>query len=328
MSFINATSHAGGVFVSQANSSNTTFVTALCTEAETHLRLGKRGDALHLFERNKSLIKSYAPQDQALFLLCYGRALTADAFSTGRTLDDALSMLIHAKELADSHYDERLQADILDALGEVYYVKGHKVSSEESDYPTALSYFQQALALREKLHNAYGLCRSSLNVGRIYHNLGQGETARSYFERARTVAQQQQRVDVQAEAILHLALLDAEHDSEAALHLATEALTLRESADLKSVLPYSYLALAELHHNQGNLAKARDYYQQCYELAQETFMTQSIVPALLGIGYIYLDSGEKQQAREHFERALVLSQAIGLKTGIQEATEALQEVTI
>ena len=245
--------------MSQANSSNTTFVTALCTEAETYLRLGKRGDALRLLEANKSLIKSYDAQSQALFLLCYGKALTADAFSTGRTLDEALSMLTHAKELAASHSDERLQADILDALGEVYYVKGHKVSSEESDYPDALSYFQQALDLCKKQQDDYNISRSLLNVGRMYHNLGQVDTARPYFEQAHDIARQQHRVDVQAEALLHVAFLSAENDSEAAIRLATEALALRESADLKSVLPYSYLALAELYHTQGNLSKAEEY---------------------------------------------------------------------
>jgi len=313
--------------VSQTSPSNTACVTALCTEAETYLRLGKRGDALRLLETNKSLIESYDAHNQACFLLCYGSVLTTDAFSTGRTLDEALTTLTYAKELTDSLSDELLQADILDALGEVYYVKGHKISAEESDYPDALNYFHQALGLREKLLDEFSVSRSLLNVGRIYHNLGQVDTARPYFERARDVARQQNRVDVQAEAILHLALLNAENDSEAAIRLATEALALRESANLKSVLPYSYLALAELHHVQGNLVKARDYYQRCYKLAQETFMTQIIISALLGIGYMHLDSGEIVQAREHFEQAFALSQAIGLKTGIQEATEALQEVT-
>lgn len=312
--------------MSQANSSNTTFVTTRCTEVETYLRLGKRDDALRLLQASKPLIESYDAYSQALFLLCYGKALTADAFSTGRTLDEALSMLTHAKELAGSLSNERLQADILDALGEVYYVKGHKVSSEESNYSNALSYFQQALDLRKKQPDDYDISRSLLNVGRMYHNLGQVDTARLYFERARDIAKQQQRVDVQAEALLHLAFLSAENDSETAIRLATESLALRESADLKSVLPYSYLALAELYHAQGNLSKAEEYYQQCYQLAQETFMTQSIVSALLGMGYMRLDAGEHQQARHYFEQAYALSMAIGLKTGIEEAVEALQEI--
>ena len=311
--------------MSQSNSSTTTLVTSLCTEAETFLRLGKRDRAIHLLDKNKPFIKSWDAQNQARFLLQYGKVLTVDAFSTGRTLDEALATLIRAKELADSPLDERLQVDILDALGEVYYVKGHKISSEENDYPTTLSYFPQALALRERLHDEYGLSRSILNVGRIYHNLGEGERARPYFEQARKGAKQQQRVDVQAEAILHLALLDAEDDREAAIRLATEAFTLRESAELKSVLPYSYLALAELHHAHGNLLKARDYYQQCYNLAQETFMTQTLISALLSMGYLCLDSGEILQAHEQFEQAYALSMAIGLKTGIEEAEEALQE---
>ena len=43
------------------------------------------------------------------------------------------------------------------------------------------------------------------------------------------------------------------------------------------------------------------------------------------LGYIHLDSDEKQEAGAYFEQALALAQSIGLKTGIQEAAEALQE---
>lgn len=56
-------------------------------------------------------------------------------------------------------------------------------------------------------------------------------------------------------------------------------------------------------------------------------MTQTIISALPGTGYIHLDSGETLLAREHFEQAFALSQAISRKTGIEEATEALQKVT-
>ena len=48
---------------------------------------------------------------------------------------------------------------------------------------------------------------------------------------------------------------------------------------------------------------------------------------LLSMGYMYLDAGEHQQAGHFFEQSYALSMAIGLKTGIEEATEALQEVT-
>ena len=45
------------------------------------------------------------------------------------------------------------------------------------------------------------------------------------------------------------------------------------------------------------------------------------------MGYMHLDAGKHQQARHFFEQSYALSMAIGLKTGIEEATEALQEVT-
>jgi tetratricopeptide (TPR) repeat protein len=299
----------------------TTFITALYALTETYLRVGKRQDALHLLNANRDFLEGDT-REHAEFLLNYGRVLTADAMSTNRTLDQVNSLLLQAKSLAEQSADEYLLADILDALGEVYYVKGHKVSAEEGDYEKGLVYFQQALALREKLHDEYGLSRSSLNVGRMQQNLEQLEAARAAIERAYERAIRQQRVDVQAEALQHLASLNT--DSDAALQQVAEVIALREQAGLRGVLVHSYLMRAELYHAQGNLTKAREYYQQCMSVAEETAQPQSTVSSLLGLGYIHLDSGEKQEARAYFEQALALAQSIGLKTGIQEAAEALQ----
>ena len=111
---------------------------------------------------------------------------------------------------------------------------------------------------------------------------------------------------------------------ETAIRQAKTSFSIREAAGLKAELPYAYLTLAELYQTQGDNAEALTTYEQCYTHAEE-IQSSAAVFALLGIGYIHLDNNEIPQAIERFEQALKQAEAIDLKTGIQEAREALAE---
>jgi len=305
----------------------TQVIDALCDIAETYHTLGRQEDAVALLKTGMSLSgDETALQVQAKLLTSYGKQLTASMFRTSRTADEALSVLTKAREIAESLQDEHLLASVLYELGETYFVRGHKMTGEDSDYDTSLIYFQQALALREALHDEKNMPQSLLGVGRMYQNIGQNEAAQLYIERALQSAEQQQDKAIQGEATNHIAILKAgQDDIEGAIQLVRVAITIREQAGLAAEVPYSYLTLAELYMADGKSKEALATYQQCYALAEQVQATQVTIFALLGIGYIYLENGEAEQAREQFKQAETLAEAIGLKTGIQEAQEALEE---
>ena len=297
----------------------------LCEIAETYRISGRQEDAVTILSAGLPLLHEVSPRHQATFLTTYGKQLTASMFQSKRTADEALSVLLRAKQIAESLNDQALLGDALYELGEMYSVRGHKTVGEETDYATALTYMQQALALREVAHDEKNMPQSLLSVGRMYQSIGQNEAARLYIERAITQAEQQQDKAIQAEATNHLALLTAGTDDiEIALQQARIALTIRESAGLKADIPYTYLTLAELYQAQGKNVEALATYQQCYTLAEEIHSSATLF-VLLGIGYIHLENNEIAEAMKHFEQALLQAEAIDLKTGIQEAKEALAE---
>ena len=297
----------------------------LCEIAKTYRISGRQEEAVSVLAIGLPLIDEVFPFQQAMFLIAYGKQLTASVFKSKRTADEAHSVLLRAKKLAEPLDDQSLLADVLYELGEMYFVRAHKTMGKETDYDTSLSYMLQALALYEAVHDEKCMPQFTLGVGRMYHNMGQNEAARLYIERALAQAEQQQDKAIQAEAMNHLALLNAGIDEiETAIQQAKFSLTIREQAGLKAEVPYSYLTLAELYQTQGKNIEALANYQQCYALAEEIHSSTTVF-ALLGIGYIYLDNNAIPQAIEHFEQSLKQAESIDLKTGIQEAQEALLE---
>ena len=304
----------------------TNVLDTLCEIAETYRISGQWEDAVTGLAAGLPLLHEVSPRHQATFLTTYGKHLTSSAFHSKRTTDEALSVLLRAKQLAEPLNDQALLADVLYELGEMYCIRGHKTEGQETDYDAALTYMRQALDLYEAVQNEKRMPQSLLGVGRMYQNIGQNEAAQLYIERAIGSAEQQQNKAIQAEATNHLALLTAGVDDiENALQQAKVALTIRESAGLKADIPYTYLTLAELYQAQGKNEEALVAYQQCYTLAEEIHSTATIF-VLLGIGYIHLENNEIAEAIEHFKQALLRAEAIDLKTGIQEAQEALAEV--
>ncbi len=297
----------------------------LCEIAETYRISGRQEDAVSVLMAGLPLLHEVSLHHQAMFLTAYGKQLTASAFQSKRTAEEAFSALQRAKQIAESLKEQALLADVFYELGEMYYVRGHKTIAEENDHEISLAYFLQALALREAIHDEKHMPSSLLSVGRMYQNIGQNEAAHLYIERAIVQAEQQQDRAIQAEATNHLALLSAGVDDiETAIQQAKVGLTTREAAGLKAEIPISCLTLAELYSAQGKNTEALTYYQQCYALAEEIASSTSLF-ALLGIGYIHLESNDTAKAIEHFEQALKRAEAIDRKNGVQEAQEALAE---
>ena len=303
----------------------TTITNTLCEIAESYRIAGRQEEAVTILAPCLPLLEELSLHQRATFLTEYGKQLVASVFKSKRTADEGLSVLLQAKGLAESLQDGALLANALYELGQLHFVRGHKTTGQENDYETSLAYFQQALVLYEALHDEKNMPRSLLGAGRMYQNIGQNEAAQLYVERALTSAEQQQDRAIQAEALNHLALLRAGiDDMDTALQYARTSLTIRESANLKAEIPYAYLTLAELYQTQGKNAEALTIYQQCYTLAEEIHSSVAIF-VLLGIGYIHFDNNDIPQAIEHFQQALERAEAINLRTGIQEAQEALAE---
>ncbi|MBA2393994.1 MAG: tetratricopeptide repeat protein, partial [Ktedonobacteraceae bacterium] len=301
-----------------------TGISTLCEIANSSFYLGQQDKALHIMSVGIQLLEDedVAPRDQAKLLLCYGGLLTKNSFYAGKPMEEAFTLLTRACHIAESLQETHLLANALDKIGEAYFFRGHQVTAEESDYDMALAHFQQALKRYETTPDERGICDVLFHIGRSYQNRGEHEKALPFFKQAFELAERQQYLLRKAELLSHFGILAlVKGDQEMARQHAIDVLTIREEIGARIELAFSHLTLAEVYHTQGDLGTALHHYQQSYELGEQMQVRNAASAALMGMGYLCLDEGQLQQVQAYFDKAYAVAEAIGLRTGMQEAHE-------
>ncbi|MCB0175529.1 MAG: tetratricopeptide repeat protein [Anaerolineae bacterium] len=252
---------------------------ALGEIAQSYYRLGRLGEARHLLRTVLPLIEAgeARPQDRLKLLLPYGQVLVVDHLLARRQEEAELmiSTLLQAKQIAEAGPDQRALAEALCWLGQAHYfaavVSGALVDSPSGGkYDEALGYQQQALQLREALHDTRGMSESLFCIGTIYERRQQPEQAQDYYRQARQVAQEYNHVAEQAEPARHFAVHALwAGDLDQALTEALLALSYREAAPFKPYLPFDHLLLRDIYLKKGDTAQAQFHTQQASALAEE-----------------------------------------------------------
>jgi tetratricopeptide (TPR) repeat protein len=260
----------------------TTAIDALCEIARSYFFLGRLGDALHLLGTSLHMIEAgeVAPQDHLKLLLLYGRILTVDHLISRGDTDLMFSTILQAKQVAEATQDQQGVADALSLLGQAHcnattvaIVKSGALpfgTQGQGKYEEALAYQQQALGLREALHDTRGISESHFCIGLVYQFWQQNELAREHFTKAIQVAEQYGHILEQAEPNRHLtfdALLRGDLDQ--ALTHALRALSFREAGGFRPYQPFDHLSLRDIYLKKGDTANAHLHMQQASTLAEE-----------------------------------------------------------
>ena len=278
--------------------------------AQSYFMLGHLEQALQLFQIGMQLlhVPEVTQRDQARLLLHYGNMLTVKTLFENAPIEEALSVLEQAKQLATKLDDEQLIADALDGIGYAHYIIAS--NKREGDPHVLRAYFQEALERRKVLHDERGVSESLFHLGLIAEPLGQMEVARS------------------SDALRHLGLLEqAQGNFTQAQQYLTESLHLREHMGMHPYLPFTYHAVADVYLAQGNVELASSHCQKALDLSRKMDIKKALIFSLLTHGRICQEKQEQKQARDYFEQAYDVAQAIDLKYVMQQAASALQHLS-
>ncbi len=250
--------------------------------ARAYFFLGRLNDARHLLDTSLSLLETdeAQPRQRLKLLLLYGQVLSAEHLLVRGEADLLLATARQARQVAEESQDQQGIADALGLLGEVHYfstlialMKGGASPNSprgSGKYDEALAYQQQALALREALHDTRGISASSFQVGVIYERWQEADQAQTYYKQARQIAEQYDHPFEKVEPTRHMAL-DAlrQGQLEQALSLALQAIDLREAVGFSPYLPIDFLLVRDIYHALGDAEQARLYQQKAATLAEE-----------------------------------------------------------
>ena len=222
--------------------------------------------------------------------------------STSAKPDSALWYANQALHLARWGHLTRKEADALESIGWVHYVRG--------DYPGSLRLYQQALSVAQavgyakegaRLHTYIGMVLQA--EGAFPEALANNLAALKYYAAAHDTAHL-------AFSIMNVAAVEYHaHHYPRAISYYQQAIPLfRKNHDLED-LNASYLGLANVYTDTGNLGRAETYFRLGldYFRRQKDHTNEAIV--LNNLGEVYTKQKNYVQAHSFLVQALQLAEA-------------------
>ncbi|GCE31419.1 hypothetical protein KDA_69030 [Dictyobacter alpinus] len=289
----------------------TSLLQNICDIATMYYFLGHFQQARQLLDTGMQLVedKGVVPEAGGNLLLQSGILQTRSIIYLGHEAGPALATFLQVRSIAETTDNQQLLASVIDWTGQALYYQALNASELEADFSTPLMYFEDALEKRRQLQDERGSCETTFNIGRVYQNMGQDDSAHTYFVKALTLAEQHNYQIQMAEILLHLgSYAQTQGDLEAAMKSMTLGMTMREELNLRVDLPFTYLTIGNLVQKRADMDQAALYYQKAALLAQEMDLPQPYVFALLNISYLHLAQDQPAKALTVIEEALTLAQ--------------------
>lgn len=215
-------------------------------------------------------------------------------------------------------------------IGFVYHNQG--------EITKALNYYNQSLKTqKEILPNVVsknemigikkGIASSFNNIGSIYRNQGDIQTALNYYNQAFKIQQEIDDKEGMAYSFINIGTIyNNQGDIPKALEFYDKSLKLREEIGDKQGVATSLNNIGLIYSGQGDIKNALKYHNQSLKLREEIGDKQGISYSLDNIGSIYNFQGDFNKALGNFERALKLREELDDKLGIANSLNNIGQI--
>jgi tetratricopeptide (TPR) repeat protein len=205
-------------------------------------------------------------------------------------------------------------------LGSLYLAKG--------DLEPAIRVLEQGLALGRASGNWNWLRVIIADLGYAYALQGRLAEGRVLLEEA--ISESARTVTLHAYPVVRLSEVCrlAGRGEEAWQH-ARQALNLarQQKARGDEALALHQLGVVQAHANPPDAVQAEAYYQQALALAEELSMRPLVAHCHLGLGRLYGQTGQRQQAHTELSIAVELYRAMDMTFWLPQAEAALAQMT-
>ncbi len=223
----------------------------------------------------------------------------------------ALENAQRALDLAmESAYDDGL-GQAANAIAVHYAVK--------SDYPRAISYFNMAKDVYERVGNSKGLSGALNNLGNVYRLQGNYTKALAvYFKVFQLLRTQKKGSAAEAAAVNNIGLVyELQGDIDQALHYYHQSLALEKRENRKKGIAISYHNIGQLLFEQKNmLDSALYYFYESIKIKEEINNVAGIATSYNSIGEVLNKRNDHEKALEYHLKALSIQELQGLQANI------------
>ena len=223
-------------------------------------------------------------------------------------LELASTQLREAQGLAKRSGDIRLLARVNNSLGIAYELLG--LDSE------ALDLHQQVLALWQTLGDRAGVIASTINIGKVFEQRGDYESALRQFEKARDDLQtgdNRSLIPPQDRAAVFVGMARTQLQlgaADRALEEIERALTIQREHQDRIGEAGATAVLAQIQSRLGKIPQAFTSYQNALDQAAAVGSKPELADILGQMGRMHLEAAQSNQAAHVGSRATMLADAL------------------
>ena len=183
-------------------------------------------------------------------------------------------------------------------------------------YPKAIEFYQQSLAIKKELGDRQGQANSLNNLGNAYLNLGQYPKAIKFHQQSLAIFQELGDRQGQASSLGNLGLAYRNLGQyPKAIEYHQQSLAIFQELGDRQGQASSLGNLGLAYRNLGQYPKAIEYHQQSLAIDKELGDRQGQASSLGNLGNAYRNLGQYPKAIEFYQQSLVIFQEIGDRQG-------------
>ncbi|MDQ3256133.1 MAG: tetratricopeptide repeat protein, partial [Acidobacteriota bacterium] len=230
-----------------------------------------------------------------------------ERLAAAQTEDERTALMAAEKELVTSELVKSLMT------------QGNRLMNQ-GNYPQALTHYQIAQGIAERIGDKEGFARSINGFGNIHYLQGDYDRALDHYRKSITLSEASSDKAGIANSFFNIGLIyRAQGDYDRALEQYRQSLTLNEMMGRKENIANSLNSIGLVYRLQGNNGLALDYYQRAAAMYEAAGNKTGVAGTLNNIGNIYRFQGNNPLALEHYQRVLALAEALNSQTLINYA---------
>lgn len=259
-----------------------------------------------------------------IFLLVSSTSFAQDTNPT----ESLINSLLAAKSQEDrsqllNEHKEQLTIELRKSL----IARGDALS-ERSDFAGALTAFEIARSVAEKIQDKPGISESLINIALINRTLGDVELALKNVQQSLTVAEQSNDQFLIARSLVWMGIFFRyQGNSDQSVLYTNKALNLADHLPEKEVA-LAWNNLGAVHWMQGNFSESLKYYAKALELREKLGDKNAIAASLNNIAIAYDSQGSFAEALKYYNRSLKISEELGNKADIANTLNNMTDLRL
>jgi tetratricopeptide (TPR) repeat protein len=243
-----------------------------------------------------------------------------NAFDILRAIDDFLTRRGYYQTRADYYlelvtvYQQQEEqtnwnyAASLTSLGNVYQSLG--------EYPKAIEFHQQSLAIFREIGDRGGEAASYRNLGTVYDSLGEYEKAIEFHQQSLAIDREICDRGGEANSYNNLGTVyNSLGEYEKAIEFHQQSLAIKREIGDRGGEAKSYNNLGNVYYSLGEYQKAVEFHQQSLAITREIGDRGGEAASYNNLGSVYYSLGEYQKAIEFYQQSLAITREIGDRGG-------------